>query len=198
MLTAGREDEPLTLKRPMAREEDAMKKENPNMKSLVKRLSVIRKRRADIIGKRRREEETLLKQEKETLEAIRKDRDSAMIEPSSDWTKKRMLDLRVKISRNETLSKIMGKIPLKDVALVKIQDENIRDTFYSSGRYEKTKYFADPENFLSEHNAWRIGISYLYGGPNSRARVLFRKGENHTDYVCGILMNEPFGKKKAV
>jgi|GEM_PF-5738721 len=174
-----------------------MKKKNPNMKSLVKRLSVIRKRRADIAGKRRREEETLLKQEKETLEAIKKDRDSTMIEPSSDWNKKQMLDLRAKISRNETLSKILGKIPLKDVGLVKIQDENIQGTLYNSGRYEKTKCFADPSHFLSENNAWRIGISYLYGGPNSRVRVLFREGRNHTDYVCGILMNEPFGKKKA-
>jgi len=172
-------------------------KKNPNMKSLAKRLSRIRERRADIVGKRRREEEILLEQEKETLEAIKKDRDSVMVEPSSDWNKKRMVDLLKKISKNETLSKILGKIPLKDVALVKIQDENIRDTFYNSGRYEKTKCFADPDKFLSEENAWRIGIRYLYGGPNSRARVLFREGENHTNYVCGILMNEPFGKRKA-
>jgi len=174
-----------------------MKKKNPNMKSLAKRLSVIRKRRADIVGKRRREEETLLEQEKETLEAIKKDRHSVMIEPSSDWNKKRMFDLRAKISRNETLSKILGKNPLKDVALVKIQDENIRDRLYNSGRYEKTKAFADPNKFLSENNAWRIGIRYLYGGPHSRVRVLFREGRNHTNYVCGILMNEPFGTKKA-
>ncbi len=167
------------------------------MKSLIKRLSTIRKRRADILGKIRREEETFLEQEKETLEAIKKDRYSAMVEPSNDWSKKRMVDLRAKISRNETLSKILGSIPLEDVALVKIQDENIRDTFYNSGRYEKTDAFADPRRFLSDLNAWRIGISYLCGGPNSRARVFFRKGENNTDYICGILMNKPFGKKRA-
>ncbi len=108
-----------------------------------------------------------------------------------------MLDLRMKILRNETLSKILGKIPIEDVALVKIQDENIRDTLYNSGRYEKTDEFADPDRLLSDENGWRIGIRYLYGGPNSRVRVLFRTGENHTVYVCGILMNEPFGKKKA-
>ena len=171
-----------------------MEKKNPNMKSLAKRLSTIRKRHADIVGKRRREEETLLEQENEILEAIKKDRHSVMIVPSSDWNKKRMVDLLKKISRNETLSKILGKIPLEDVALVEIEDENIRDTFYNTGRYEKTDFFADPRHLLSEDNAWRIGIKYLYGGPNSRARVLFRNGENQKDYVCGILTNKPFGK----
>ena len=170
-------------------------KKNPNMKSLAKRLIGIRKRRADILEKRRREEKTFLEQEEETLEAIKKNRHSIMVEPSLNWDKKKMVNLLAKISRNETLSKILGKIPLKDVALVEIQDENIRDTYYNSGRYEKTDSFAYPSRLLSADNAWRIGIKYLYGGPNSRARVLFRKGGNHTDYVCGILMNEPFGKK---
>jgi len=172
-----------------------MKKNNPNMKSLAKRLSRIQKRRADIFKKRNIEEKTLLEEETETLEAIKKDRYSIMVEPSLDWDKKRMVNLLAKISRNETPSKILGKIPLKDVALVKIQDENIRDTYYNSGKYQKTDSFAYPSRLLSDNNAWRIGISYLYGGPNSQVRVLFRNGDNNTDYICGILTNKPFGKQ---
>jgi hypothetical protein len=176
---------------------ESMKKKGLNVKVLAVKLCRMENRRHEIIGKRMAEEKAFSKQEGEIIEAIKKNCHTALVVPSRDYQKKEILDLRAKISKNEVISKMLGRIPVEKIAIVEIRGEDIRDTYFWGRRSTKTDWWLRPDNLLSSNNAWRLDIRYLCGGPGSPAKAFYRRSKNNVNYLCGFMTDYPLKEGKA-
>jgi hypothetical protein len=123
--------------------------------------------------------------------------DPFAVSATQEWVNnynKALSGLRASIEKNEGIRKIIGKIPIEDIAFVKLSNEFVRDIDYE-GR--KTDFYYEPHRLVHPYmNSWVLDIQYLHGGPGSSAKVLFREGENGHNYICGVLLNEPSKTRK--
>lgn len=179
-----------------------MKQKNLIIKDLFEKLGTVKGKHSTVDHQRHEDHMKVHKEEWEILELIRQNACTVVVDPSADSLPKGWFDdynkevsgLRASIEKNEGIRKIIGKIPIEDIALVKLSNEYVRD-IDDEGR--KTDFYYEPFRLVHPYiNSWILDIQYLHGGPGSPAKVLFRKGENGHHYICGVLLNESSKTRK--
>jgi len=107
-----------------------------------------------------------------------------------------VLEFREKAMKNKEIRSFLEeyKIPIDDVALVIFLDERIHgflDGKVTWGYPGQSHIITDPEA-----NQWDFTERFVYGGPNDKARILFRDSKNNRYYVCGFMSNFPMKTEK--
>lgn len=175
------------------------------IKDLFKKLDTVKGEHPKVEHQCHEDREKLWREERKLEELIRQNACAVVVDasaglsgPPNQWWlddyNKKVSGLRASIEKNEGIRKIIGKIPIEDVAFVKINDEQVRDRDYED---KKTDLYYDPIRLISPYmNRWILDISYFHVGPGSPAKVFFREGENGHYYICGVLLNEPSKTRK--
>jgi hypothetical protein len=176
--------------------------QNLTIKDLYKKLGTFKGECFKIEDKCHEDKKKVWKEEREIWELIRENARDIVVDPLAGSPEKGWLDdynrklsgLRASVEKNEGIRKVIGKIPMEDVAFLRLSGEGVLDI---DGNGKKTDWYYEPRNLVHPYcNCWVMNMSYLHGGPGSPAKVLFREGDNGHYYVCGVLLNEPSKTRK--